>query len=619
VLPAFSDLSLRQKGLVLVSVPVVTLLALLVNLITVERQARQADDWVRHTFEVRQNLQLDLTLLVDAETGTRGYLLTGRDNWLEPYRNAVIELPPSIDALAVLVRDDRAQDENVRRLRQAVDERLRALGALQIHAAPIQQGELRAELFRSKASMDRARDLFQQLQPWQASILAARTRQAQQVRQWLAYLFLAVMVAGIGGGLLAAWLFGRHVARRVKQLTEAAAALSARRPLPPVDPAKDEIGRLSGVLHETDRMLADRERQLQEARSFLEHLVDTSPTVIFRQDPQTLQVTYVSPNVERVLGYTPAEILAEPDFWLSHIHPEDHPNVVEQDQRALAGRTRQMEIESRFRRKDGTYRWLDSFVHIEYDTAGRPLEFLGHRLDITERKIAEEALRDREANLDATNKELEAFSYSVSHDLRAPLRSIDGFSQALVEDYASQLDSSAKDYLRRVRNATQRMAELIDDLLNLSRVTLGPLRREQVSLSTVAQAVAHDLRQTQPGRVAEFAIETRLEDYCDQNLIRVVLENLLGNSWKFTSKHPTARIEFGRSGGAYFVKDDGAGFDAAYKTKLFGAFQRLHHVDDFPGTGIGLATVQRIVRRRGGQVWADGAPEKGATFFFTLK
>src|SRR5262249_45566338 len=143
-------------------------------------------------------------------------------------------------------------------------------------------------------------------------------------------------------------------------------------------------------------------------------------------------------------------------------------------------------------------------------------------------------------------------------------------------------------------------------------------RRQQVSLSAVAQAVAHDLRQTQPGRVAEFAIETRLEDYCDQNLIRVVLENLLGNSWKFTSKHPTARIEFGRSGGAYFVKDDGA-FDAAYKTKLFGAFQRLHHVDDFPGTGIGLATVQRIVRRHGGQVWADGAPEKGATFFFTLK
>ena len=181
-----------------------------------------------------------------------------------------------------------------------------------------------------------------------------------------------------------------------------------------------------------------------------------------------------------------------------------------------------------------------------------------------------------------------------------------------------QIDGPGRGYLQRVRAATQRMGELIDDLLNLSRVTRSPLRRAQVNLSALAQSIAHDLRQTQPERAVDFAIAPDLEDDCDANLMRVVLENLLGNAWKFTSRHASARIEFGRTEGTYFVRDDGAGFDPTYKAKLFGAFQRLHHASEFAGTGIGLATVQRIVRRHGGKVWAEGEPEKGATFSFTL-
>jgi PAS domain S-box-containing protein len=242
--------------------------------------------------------------------------------------------------------------------------------------------------------------------------------------------------------------------------------------------------------------------------------------------------------------------------------------------------------------------------------------------DITGRKRAEEELRLRHSQLEAVNKELEAFSYSVSHDLRAPLRSIDGFSQALLEDCQDQLDADAQDHLRRVRAATQRMSVLIDDLLNLSRVTRTPMRREEVNLSAIAHSVAEELQRNGPGRRVDFEIEKGLLAEGDSHLLRVMLENLLGNSWKYTCNHDRARIEFGRQSlegrRVYFVRDDGAGFDPRYAGRLFGAFQRLHGEHEFPGTGIGLATVQRIVRRHGGDVWAEGAVEQGATFYFSL-
>jgi len=243
--------------------------------------------------------------------------------------------------------------------------------------------------------------------------------------------------------------------------------------------------------------------------------------------------------------------------------------------------------------------------------------------EIAERKRAEEAIKQLNARLELANKELEAFSYSVSHDLRAPLRWIDGFSQILLEEYLDKLDDQGQQYLRQVRESSQQMAQLIDDLINLSRVTRAEMSKEPVDLSRIAETVAEALRKTQPDRAVEFVIEKGMMAQGDPRLLRVVLENLLGNGWKYTGKRSPPRIEFGRTeqGGrpAYFVRDNGAGFDMAYVHKLFGAFQRLHAVSEFPGTGIGLATVQRIIHRHGGRVWAEGAVEKGATFYFTLE
>lgn len=264
---------------------------------------------------------------------------------------------------------------------------------------------------------------------------------------------------------------------------------------------------------------------------------------------------------------------------------------------------------------------------------------LKHKVDITRkdeigalassfnnmtRKLANEIAEHKrtENELAANNKELEAFCYSVSHDLRAPLRGIDGFSGALEEDFAHELNSQGKDYVRRIRTASQRMGQLIDDLLDLSRITRSEMKHEEVDLSAMAQKIASELQELQPERQIEFIIAEGLCVNGDTNLLQVAMDNLLNNAWKFTGKHSHAKIEFGilqnDSRHVYFVSDDGAGFDMAYVHKLFGAFQRLHSLAEFEGTGIGLATVQRIIHRHGGRIWAEGEVEHGATFYFTL-
>jgi light-regulated signal transduction histidine kinase (bacteriophytochrome) len=236
----------------------------------------------------------------------------------------------------------------------------------------------------------------------------------------------------------------------------------------------------------------------------------------------------------------------------------------------------------------------------------------------------ERRVEQRTHELGVANRELEAFAYSVSHDLRTPLRALDGFSQALLEDYAEKLDEVGNDYLRRIRGGSQHMGDIIDALLELSRVSRGELRRERVDLSALAKEVTGNLRAADATRAVTIRIAERAEVMGDPTLLRVLVENLLSNAWKYTSRVAEASIEFRvtsdekRGRVAYAVCDNGVGFDMAYADKLFGAFQRLHSSKEFEGTGVGLATAQRIVHRHGGEIWAEAAPQAGATFSFTL-
>jgi light-regulated signal transduction histidine kinase (bacteriophytochrome) len=281
----------------------------------------------------------------------------------------------------------------------------------------------------------------------------------------------------------------------------------------------------------------------------------------------------------------------------------------------------------------GVKRWLFGRVCVLNDETGKPLRVIGAIVDVSERKRAElEVLRSnanleqrvhqRTIQLEAANKELAAFSYSVSHDLRAPLRGIDGWSLALLEDYDAKLDDGARQYLNRVRSETQRMGHLIDDMLQLSRVTRDDMKVDPVDLTLLANSISAKLRAAQPERSMEFFIEPDLIASGDGRLLEIALTNLFGNAVKFTGTRDKAFIEFGKlekeGEMAFYIRDNGAGFDMAYAGTLFGPFQRLHKVSEFPGTGIGLATVQRVIHRHGGRVWADARVNCGATFFFTL-
>jgi len=292
--------------------------------------------------------------------------------------------------------------------------------------------------------------------------------------------------------------------------------------------------------------------------------------------------------------------------------------------RGLIQENRPYNVEFRIRRPaDGELRDIHSIAEYE---PGRRLVF-GVVHDITERKRLETSLErrvlERTAQLQAANQELEAFSYSVSHDLRAPLRSIEGFSQAMLEDCQERLDETGRHYLERIRQATRRMEDLIGDLLELSRTNRGELAQTEFDLSALCRKVAAELASGSPERRVEVVVQPGLRARADRRLLKVALDNLLGNAWKFTSRRQEPRIEVGEAAGpgpgrTFFIRDNGAGFDMALAGKMFSAFQRLHPAEQFDCTGIGLAIVQRILHRHGGRVWATGAPDMGATFFFTI-
>lgn len=541
---------------------------------------------VEHSDQVISSANSAQKLFIDMETGLRGYLVTDNLVFLEPYTRARPEIQPAMDHLASEVSDNPQQVERVNQIRAAHAQWQDY--ARQIIALRKSGGDYKSfanEGF-GKNRMDEIRAQFSSFIEVEESLRDERTSGTEHTT-WQA-IGIAGALTLLLGGLLA--FTSRSQLIKLSQSYESALASSSQ----------------------------------------LAAIVESSDDAIIGKDLDGRILNW-NRGAEQLYGYTSEEVVGRPVMLLV---PPDYADEVPEFLDSIKQGAGINHHETVLRRKDGQLIDVALTISPIKDTADEVTGASIIARDITERKRAqakiqllnetlEQRVLERTAQLEASNKELEAFSYSVSHDLRAPLRTIDGFSQALEEDYADKIDADGKTYLNRVRAATQRMAQLIDDMLQLSRVARSEMQlNERVDLSALARAIAAEMEQSEPERNVEFLIADKLTARADVRLIQIVLENLLRNAWKFTSKQAHARIEFGmeqhNGNAAYFVRDNGAGFDMAYSNKLFGAFQRLHGATEFEGTGIGLATTQRIVRRHGGKVWAEGSVGLGATFYFTL-
>ncbi len=393
-------------------------------------------------------------------------------------------------------------------------------------------------------------------------------------------------------------------------------------------PMRDSGGRLIGVLG-IGRDITERSQAgeaLRESEALYRNLVERLPDGVYKSTHAGVFVD-VNPAMVSILGYSSKEELMAVDIKTQlYFTPADRENVVLFENHIQKG-------VYRLKKKDGSAVWIEDHGWYISDDRGNILFHEGIMRDVTDRKYAqdqinllnaelEQRVKQRTLELENANKELETFSYSVSHDLRAPLRGIDGWSLALLEDCSGQLDETGRRYLERVRQESQRMGDLIDALLKLSRVNRFEMKKSVVDISAMAQSIAKRLHESHSVRQCEFVIEPGLIGDCDPQMLEIALTNLFDNAFKFTGTRAFAEIEMGmlhiNAVPTYYVRDNGVGFEMEYAKKLFGAFQRMHKQSEFPGTGIGLATVQRIIARHGGRIWAESKPGEGTTFYFTL-
>jgi PAS domain S-box-containing protein len=548
-------------------------------------QARQADASVRHTLEVIIALNEVEGALVDKQAGARGYVITGQEKFLEPYQAGLQAFPEALRHAQQLTLDNPEQQRNLRAV-DSLNERWEEYARNLIELARTGAGAARARSLVAtglgKSLMESLRAELSSATRLEVRLLAERERRDAAVRTVLIATVLMFVAGGLLSGVAQFVLARRLESQRLALVAEIAS------------------------------------REAAELR--FRHVVEAAPNPMVIADNDG-RITLVNSQSLAKFGYEreeligqPIEVLVPERFRAGHagyrngylIAPVARPMGTGRD---LFGR-----------RKDGSEFPVDISLS-PVDTADG-MQVIAAVTDITEHKLAQEKLRQANQALASANKELEAFAYSTSHDLRQPLRGMTGFAEILLQDYGGKLDAAGKDYLQRIQAAAKRMGQLIDDLLGLARVSRGTLRREEVNLSSLASAALSELRQGQPRDGVTVEIQPGLVATGDPPLLQAMLGNLLGNAWKFTGKTAQGRIEFGSTTAegerAFFVRDNGAGFDMAYANKLFGAFQRLHSAQEFAGTGIGLATVQRIVHRHGGRIWAQAAKNQGATFFFTL-
>ncbi|HSY20874.1 MAG TPA: ATP-binding protein [Polyangiaceae bacterium] len=538
--------------------------------------------WVVHTQQVIQSFDDVLLATTAAGRARRSYWMTGDEAEAERTLAAIDHATASLEQARVSTLDNASQQARWQRLKPLVETRL---------------GEVRAALDKQRSSSGRDND-------YEEALLRRGNAQMTSV---------AAAIDDADSAERALLAERQKSASRSADFAKSTALAGTAIAIAIIAFA------FARLRSENDRRLAS-EQALRASERFLDSIVENIPAMIFVKDASELRFQRLNRTGEALLGVARGDLLGKNDFDL---FPRDQADFFQKKDRLTLEEGATVDImEEPIATKNGA-RWLHTKkVPIRGDD-GRPRFLLGISEDVTEQKRTAEALRGAIAAAQNANRELEAFSYSVAHDLRAPLRAIDGFSQAILEDCADRLDEAGRTHLARVRASAARMAELIDGLLGLSRLARAEVRFEAVDLSALAAQVVEDLRHQSPDRDVAVEIAPALAARGDPRILRVVVDNLLRNAFKFTAKRPRATIAFGampRTAGnpVFFVKDDGVGFDPRYKDKLFGAFQRLHDAREFPGTGIGLATVERAVKRHGGRIWAESELGRGATFFFTL-
>jgi signal transduction histidine kinase len=530
------------------------------------RQARDAALLVDRTHDFLAALADARENFAHIEAAQRGYLLNGREQYIDEREEAVNRLHSALSHLAAMTADRPAQAQ-----------RVRILGTL---------ARQRIEVARDNADL-RDEIGFDRAWPVAATRIA---RQASMPFYELAEKMHAEEQAVLDRQARLELESGRYV-RQVLVLSFVAGLLIL-------------LPAYGATLYQTRRRTAAEER--------VADLVESLPLVVWRMKTApdgTRRFTYVSPQIARQRGLDAAAVLKGPNAVWHTILEEDRAGVLKAMRDSEANLSN---FDCRYRvvGASGEQSWIHSSATLRRQADGIIL-WNGFWQDVTRQKLLQERLED-------ANKELEAFSYSVSHDLRSPLVSISGFTAHLNMRAREKLDEREQRFVDRIGAGVRQMSDLIDGMLSLATVNRTVMRREEVRLDQVALVVIHELREAEPARQVEAVVEPGLVARGDPRLLRQLLANVIGNAWKFTARQAQARIEVGRSGDAFFVRDNGVGFRMEQAAKLFGAFQRLHSADQFPGTGIGLATVRRIVVRHGGRVWAHSEPGQGTTIFFTL-
>jgi PAS domain S-box-containing protein len=624
----------RAKGLIVIAVPLIAFVGTISANLVLQYNQHQARGVALATTNLTIAANLLLADAVNAETGVRGYAATGDPVFLAPYNLALSRLGAERESLRAASAAE--GDSGQQRVVNATTGRVFAeLAQLRAAIAGGDSGpDLHAGLLAGKATMVVLRGQVAALTAGPAALLAPQLSTINGLETTTDLLDVAALALGLLCGLFGGALFTSGISRRVAVAAANAGRLGKGEPLQPVGGTGDELGRLHSALVRADELLAGWDAQKVKARLLLlAAIVDSSDDAIFSKDVDGL-ITSWNPAAERIYGYSAEEIIGQPIAVLLEA------GVLGEDAEILSAFSRSqgsdeklgsLQAESVQQRKDGTTFPVSVTLSAVNDDDGSLIGTSSIARDVTEQHRVAAELRHAAAELDRrmedlerANRNLETFTYSVSHDLRAPLRALSGFSTALLDEYGDSLDEAGRGYAERIDAAAERMALLIDDLLHLSRLWRTEIQGvKEVDLSAEATAIAAELQRSAPERAGRFDIQAGVRVPADPVLIRTVLQNLLENAWKFTGKRDKALIAFGTAltgepGTCCFVRDNGAGFDPEYVGKLFQPFKRLHPMREFAGTGVGLASVRQIVERHGGRAWAEGAVDAGATFYFTL-